>query len=140
MGKSDDFPEYALITEDLVLDRVYDIRELGAKAGKIVLYVQDETVTVERAAEILLEVRRLMDLGGVPFYAIDFVLEYPKPEDGEWREGRVETQEFLYLDIYEEGMVERVSVANDAAIAYHAERDAENEKLLEELEAENTDK
>ena len=133
----DDLPAYALYTEDLVLDQVYDIRELGKAAGHLVLYVYDEDVSVEKAAEMLLEVKHLMDAGGVSFHAIDLVLEYPKPEDDSPRkEGRVETMEFLYDDIYEEGLVERVDAANEAAIAHHAKMDAENEKIIEGMKAE----
>lgn len=122
----EDILEYALIIEDLKLDGLYDVQELGKEAGHIVLYVYNEEVSVERAAEILLEVKKQMDAGGVNFYVIDFVLEYPKPEDGgHWKEGRVETMEFLSDDIYEDGMIERVYEANEKAIAYHAARDAE---------------
>ena len=45
---------------------------------------------------------------------IDLVLEYPKPEDDSPRkEGRVETMEFLYDDIYEEGLVRRKHHSRD---------------------------
>ena len=128
---TEDTPAYALFTEDLVLDQVYDIRELGKTAGHLVLYIYDEDVSVEKAAEILLEVKHFMDAGGVFFHVIDLVLEYPKPvDDSPRKEGRVETSEFLYDDIYEEGMVERVAAANEAAIAHHAKRDAEKEKEI----------
>ena len=134
---AEDLPRYALFTEDLELDQVYDIRELGKTAGHLVLYVYDEDVSVEKAAEILLEVKHLMDAGGVSFHVIDLVLEYPKPEDDSPRkEGRVETMEFLYDDIYEEGLVERVDAANEAAIAHHAKMDAENAKIIEGMKAE----
>ncbi|MBQ8232403.1 MAG: hypothetical protein IJZ34_10825 [Lachnospiraceae bacterium] len=133
----DDLPAYALYTEDLVLDQVYDIRELGKAAGHLVLYVYDEDVSVEKAAEMLLEVKHLMDASGVSFHVIDLVLEYPKPvDDSPRKEGRVETMEFLYDDIYEEGLVERVDAANEAAIAHHAKMDAENEKIIEGMKAE----
>ena len=135
--EAEDLPRYALFTEDLELDQVYDIRELGKAAGHLVLYVYDEDVSVEKAAEILLEVKHLMDAGGVSFHAIDLVLEYPKPlDDSPRKEGRVETMEFLYDDIYEEGMVERVDAANGAAIAHHAKADAENEKITNGLKEE----
>ena len=105
-------------------------RKLGKVSGHLVLYVRNEEVSVEKAAEILLEVKRLMDAGGVSFYAIDLVLEYPRAEDGtKKREGRVETMDFLYADIYEEGLAERVNAANDAATAYYEKMDAENEKV-----------
>ena len=131
---AEDLPVYALYTEDLILDQVYDIGELGKVAGHLVLYVYDEDVSVEKAAEILLEVKHFMDSGGVSFHVIDLVLEYPKPvDDSPRKEGRVETIELLCEDIYEEGMVERVAAANDAAIAYHDKMDAENEKITNGL-------
>ena len=130
-GDADDLPAYALFTEDLVLDQVYDIGELGKIAGHLVVYVYDEDVSVEKAAEILLDVKHMMDAGGVSFHVIDLVLEYPKPvHDSPRKEGRVETIEFLSDDIYEKGMEERVAAANEAAIAHHAKRDAEKEKEI----------
>jgi len=130
---AEDLPAYALLTEDLVPDQLYDIGELGKVAGHLVLYVYDEDVSVEKASEILLEVKHMMDVAGVSFHVIDLVLEYPKPvDDSPRKEGRVETIEFLYHDIYEDGMVERVDAANEAAIAYHAKRDAEKEKEISE--------
>lgn len=132
---ADDLPDYALFTEDLELDQIYDIGELGKVAGHLVLYVYDEEVSAKKAAEILLKVKSLMDGGGVSFYVIDLVLEYPKPvDDSPRREDRVETMEFLYADIYEEGMVERVEAANEAAIVHHNKKDAEKEKYINEIE------
>ena len=126
-------PEYALITEDLTLDAFYDVNELGAKHGKLTIYIDDDTVSYERLAEILLDIRRIFDDSGVKFYVIDCVLEYQKNEDSSKKqEGRVEVREFLYADIYEEGMVERVKASDEAAKAYYAEQDAEKLKEIEE--------
>ena len=126
-------PEYALITEDLTLDAFYDVNELGAKHGKLTIYIDDDTVSYERLAEILLDIRRIFDDSGVKFYVIDCVLEYQKNEDSSKKqEGRVEVREFLYADIYEDGMVERVKVSDEAAKAYYAEQDAEKLKEIEE--------
>ncbi len=122
-----------IVLEELVLDKQYDMKELGALAGRLVVYVEDDEVTVERAAEVLLELKQLFDDAGVTFYAIDFVLEYPRLEEGGTsKEGRVETQEFLYADIYEEGMIERVKAANEAANEYYEERDWEKDQYLEQ--------
>ena len=129
-----------LMPEKLVLDKKYDIRELAAKAGNLVVYVEDDVVTVERAAEVLLELKTLFDTENVPFHAIDFVLEYPrKPEGGTTKEGRVNVEGFLYSDIYEEGLVERVKTADDALNAYYAEEDAKNKELMEQLEAQGNE-
>ena len=64
-------PEYALITEDLTLDAFYDVNELGAKHGKLTIYIDDDTVSYERLSEILLDIRRIFDDSGVKFYVID---------------------------------------------------------------------
>ena len=122
-------PEYALITEDLTLDAFYDVNELGAKHGKLTIYIDDDTVSYERLSEILLDIRRIFDDSGVKFYVIDCVLEYQKNEDSSKKqEGRVEVREFLYADIYEDGMVERVKASDEAARAYYDEQDAEKFK------------
>lgn len=125
--------EYVIPAEELELDGQYDVHQLGARVGQLVLYVQDETVTVERAAEIMLEMKRILDEAGVPFYAAHFVLQYPKGDDGNWPEGRVEALGFLSTDIYEEGMVERMRAADEAAKAYYASEDAKNAELMEKL-------
>ena len=122
-------PEYALITDDLTLDAFYDVNELGTKHGKLTIYIDDDTVSYERLSEILLDIRRIFDDSGVKFYVIDCVLEYQKNEDSSKKqEGRVEVREFLYADIYEDGMVERVKSSDEAANAYYDEQDAEKFK------------
>lgn len=125
-------PDYAIITEELELDAFYDINELGAKAGKLTIYIDDETVTHERLAEIVLDIKRVFDDAGVGFYAMDLVIEYPKNEDSSKKEGRVEVKDFLYSDIYEEGILERVKESDKAAKEYYAEQDAEKQKLIDE--------
>ena len=125
-------PEYAIVTDDLTLDAFYDINELGAKAGKLTIYLDDETVSHERLAELILDTRKIFDNAGVKFYCLDFILEYPKQIDSGKKEGRVEVMNFLYTDIYEEGMVERVKASNDAANAYYEEQDLEKQKQIED--------
>ena len=80
--------------------------------------MDDGTVSIERAAEVMLDVKHFMDEGGVPFYAMDFVLQYPRTEEDEARPGgSIHILNFLYTDIYERGMT------NNAALAYYAEQD-----------------
>ena len=126
-------PDYALITNDLELDGIYDIGELGAKAGKLTVYIWDDTVTVERLAEIMLDMKKMLEDAGVRFYIMDCVLQYPKPEEGAWKQDRVEVMDFLCSDIYEEAMAARVREANDAAKDYYNAMDAikkQEEKTL----------
>ncbi|MGI6029703.1 MAG: hypothetical protein ACOX81_09925 [Candidatus Heteroscillospira sp.] len=121
-----DVPPYALIEDELVLDKLYDIPSLGAEAGHLVIYVDDDTVSPERASEIMLDIKRLMDEGGVPFYAMDFVLRHPRAEpDGSRPEGSIHVLDFPSADIYEEDMVSRVTAADADARAYYAALDAE---------------
>lgn len=124
-AKDPSVPDYAIIIEDLKLDGEYDINELGSKAGKLTIYIDDETVSYERLAELILEIKKIFDDAKVKFYALDFVLEYPKDENGTIKEGRVEVRDFLYADMYEEDMIERVKASDEAANAYYAEQDAE---------------
>ena len=126
-AKDPSVPDYAIIIEELKLDGEYDITELGSKAGKLTIYIDDETVSYERLAELILEVKKIFDDAKVKFYALDFVLEYPKDENGTIKEGRVEVRDFLYADIYEEDMIERVKASDEAANAYYAEQDAEKQ-------------
>lgn len=110
---------------DLEPDRIYDVRELGAEAGQLTIYIDDETVRVDRAAEILLELKRMLEQGGVPFSTIDFVLQRPRPGDGPRPEIRVEVIQFPCAEIYASGLTERIAEANNAAREYRAVLDQE---------------
>ncbi|MBP3578358.1 MAG: hypothetical protein J6K15_09635, partial [Lachnospiraceae bacterium] len=122
------------------LDKQYDIRELAKTAGYLVIYVEDDVVTVERAAEVLLELKEVFDRRNVPFYAIDFVLEYPRKEEGGTiKEGRVNVEGFLRSDIYEEGLAERVRMADEELNAYYAEQDRITKELAEQMEAQENE-
>ncbi len=96
---------------DLECNRFYDVDALASKFGYLTLYVEDANVSEEKAAEILLTTKQLLDDAGVNFYAIHFVLTPPRPEGAPRPEGRVELTEFLSSDIYEEGLVERIRAA-----------------------------
>ena len=124
----EEHPEYALQKEELVIDKIYDIKEVAKKHGKLVLYAYDEEVTVERLSELLLEVKNKFDNSGVTFKAVDFVLEPPKKEgEAMMSDEQIQIKNFYYSDIYEDGLVERVKKANQEAIEY----DREQEKIKE---------
>lgn len=100
--------DYGLDMSALVLDGEYDILALGRDHGSLCVYVQDEEVTVQRAAEVLLELKAHLDEQGLPFHAIDFTLCKPRNEDGQREGPSIRLTEFLYSDIYADGMLERV--------------------------------
>ena len=130
-------PDYALKREELVLDKVYDIRKIGAEHGKLVIYAYDEEVTEETLSKFLLEVKEKFDKSGVTFKAIDFVLEAPKQEDSFRNDDScVEVKDFLYSDIYEDGLVDRVKEANQKAIEYNKEMYELKEQEIADYNAE----
>ena len=119
-------PEGAIEMRDLVLDGEYGIDyvgEMSASSGKIVIYVHDENVSVEKMAEILLALRDAVELQGIGFYYVDAVLEYPREDGSVAREGRVEVRDFKCSDIYPTGLADRVAVANAEAEAYYKAQD-----------------
>lgn len=105
-------PSYAINQKELELDKIYDIKELGKQAGHLIIYVESEVVTMEKASEIILDIKSIFDNAGIPFKAIDFTLQYPKPEEGKRPEGEVRISDFYYEEIYEDDMLERVREAN----------------------------
>ena len=121
---------YAIPREELVMDKEYslsEIRRLGARAGILTIYIQEDTVTAERAAQIMLDIKELFEAEDVPFYRMDFVLQYPKPEDGSpWPDGDVRA-ELCYEDIREEGLVQRIRDSHAAIYEGFAEMDKEKD-------------
>ncbi|MBQ8604820.1 MAG: hypothetical protein IJ410_08285 [Oscillospiraceae bacterium] len=135
----DENPEkiVAIPREDIVIDGQYDYSELGYKYGYICLYVNDEDVSVDRACEILLDVKEKLNKNGIGFYYIDFVLTLPRDADGTPNddERRINIELFRWDDIYEEGLADRVQTAHDELTAYYAKMDAQ--KTAEMKAAEN---
>ena len=116
----------ALQRNELVNDRFYNVSNLGATNGELVLYIDSDTVTNEKAAEILLKTKELMDGAGISFYSIHLVLRYPPydPDESYKRpEGQINIRKFLYTDIYEEDMISRVEKAVEDTKNYYEEQD-----------------
>jgi hypothetical protein len=118
-------PLYGLKAKELVLDKVYDVMSLAETVGHIVLDVEDNAITTTRAAEILLDVKAIFDSKNISFYALDFELVEPRDDDKPKFGGpSISVREFLYEDIYEEGLAERVAAADTALREHYAEQDA----------------
>lgn len=114
--------DYALSNSTLVPDGLYDLGELGSKAGRLTIYVYNKgKANSEGAAEVLLEIKKLMDMGGVRFHAVDLVIYDCDPEEKFGEEYRIE--DFLYADIYEEGLDNRVKENCLKTSEYYTEQD-----------------
>ena len=120
-------PENAVKIEDLENNKLYNVSDMGKTNGKIVLYVEVDDVNFEKAAEVLLKTRELLEKSGVYFYSIDFVLEYPPFNEDTYErpDENVRVEDFLCSDIYEEGLAERIEKADAEVKARYAEADAE---------------
>ena len=90
------------------------MRELGAQAGHLVYYLQEEQPSLERLAHWLLEIRRLMDEAGLPFVSIDVDLRYLRNEDGTRPSTDIRVSNFPYEEIYADGLTARVTAAVNA--------------------------
>lgn len=113
-----------ITVEELELNRLYDVPALGREVGRLVVYVDCDTISEERMAEVLLDIRQRMELSGAPFRVIDLVLQYPRPEDGSPRaEGRLAVMDFAWEDITPDGLESRVAVAVAETERYYAEQD-----------------
>ena len=119
-----DIPDYALVQQDLVLDQIYDIRELGKQAGHLIVYVESDTISFELAAQIMIGICAEFDKANIPFRTMNFVLQLPLPEEGPRPDEEVRVEDFRYEDIYEEGLIDRIKTAHDELEAYYAEQDA----------------
>ena len=120
-----DFGEkYGIKREELVVDQEYDVMELAKEAGHLILYVEDETVTIERMAKILLHIKEILENRGIAFYAVDLTLEEPRKEDVLRKDQlQISVHDFKYEEIYKEKLTERLSQAANQLEAYYEEQD-----------------
>lgn len=120
-----DIPSYSIAQSSLELDKIYDIRELGRQAGHIIIYVESDTVSIEKTAEMMLDIKSYFDEANIPFVAMDFTLQYMKSEDGTRPDEEIHVKNFRYEDIYVEGMNDRVLEAHNALTEYYNKLDEE---------------
>lgn len=114
--------DYGITPEtDLELDKDYDLADLGARAGHLNVTVNDETVTPERCARLLLELKTQLDRAGIRFRAVDFTLR----ESTEY-ENYIQVLDLRSEEIQEEGLTELVHEIDAAVKAHYAELDGEN--------------
>ncbi len=92
----------------LELDGVYDLRELGAKAGVLTVFVRDEP-TSDRALELMREIRQRMDEAGATFYILELTIEPPLDEDG-----AVYQNAFILQPIHYDSLTEIPTETEDA--------------------------
>ncbi len=126
-----DVPSYAIVTETLIPDAIYDINEMGRKAGHLTIYVADDELTNEKMAEVLLRLKDIFDRSGVSFHAINCVIENRKDDVAPSPAiQQIEVQHFLYSDIYEENLTDRVEKSIRETEEYYREMDKIKEQEI----------
>lgn len=113
--------------EQLILDKEYDLNDLGKEYGVLGFYMTDEEISVEKAAQIALEIKKRYDEAGVSFKILDMTLRYPHDAQYNRKEGSVYCI-LSYEDIYEEDLVQRIQHSHDERVEYYAHLDTENAK------------
>lgn len=102
--------DHRLNSDRLELDKDYDVKELGKEYGHLNIYAEEKEVTAVNAAQMLLKIHKYLESKGITYYDVYFVLQYPKPDEDTPRpEGQVTIENFRASDIYEDGLVERIT-------------------------------
>lgn len=116
-------PTYGLRPEELERDKIYDIREIGREAGHLVVYIENEDLNLERASEILIDIKRIFDKKDLPFHSIDLSMQRSGNKSGD--KETFEIREFPYKEIYKEGLSERVEKTTSQLEEYYKRLDRE---------------
>ena len=101
-------------------------------SGHIVFYAQNEEITLKKASEILLDIKNILSEKNIYFYAIDFNLEKSRDKEGTANpdDTSIKIEQFLYKDIYEEGLEKRLEKSQENTKKYYEKLD--EEKLKQE--------
>ena len=98
----------AIPDELLIIDKEYDIDEISAEYGTLVLSFEEETGGLTEFAEKLLEIRKFCDDNGIKFAYID--LDAVKNNQ---YTGGISIDGFPYKDITEDNLENRIATADD---------------------------
>lgn len=121
-------PDYALSQDELILDHIYDIPALGRQAGHLILSLEEEPLTFESAANIMLDLKARFDEAGAPFAAMDLTLLPPLPEEGPRPDGEICVEDFPCDAIVPNGLADRIREADQALKEHYAQEDAERKR------------
>ncbi len=122
------YNDSGLSQDELQIDGVYNIYELGKQFGQLIIYIYTDDLSPENAAEILLTFREYADKCGASFYTADLSLCDKTSSEG-WKSYNM--LDFRYSDIYPEGIVERVKANHERTEEYYRAED-EKRRLEEE--------
>lgn len=121
-------PPYALNQNELILDHLYDIPALGRQAGRLILSLEEEQVSFESTANIMLDLKVRFDEAGVPFAAMDLTLLPPRSEEGARPDGEIRVENFPCDEIVPDGLADHIRKADQELKDHYAKEDAERKR------------
>lgn len=102
-----EMPQYLLDGKPLEPDGSYDLSELSAKIGKLSVRVELDDISAEAAADILMEVKYLMEEKGLIFSQVDLLILGSEQRDQKERNS-LYLQSFPYKDIGEQDLQQKI--------------------------------
>lgn len=109
----------------LILDKEYDLKEIGENAGVIVFYVEDQDVSIKNTSLMLLALKEYLNKNNVYFYAVDFHLSQANSEEG------IDLIKFKSSDIYTDNLDQRIEKGIEKTKKYYQELDEIKEVEIE---------
>lgn len=129
---------------ELEIDKKYNVKELAKEQGHIQLTMERETRDVAVMVETLIRVKEIFDEEDISFNNIDVDLHEPRRENANQESllgaDYLMLKEFLYTDIYRDGLEKRVEKNIEETKQYYNEQDEEKKKEKEEFEKDSKDK
>lgn len=69
--------DFGINEQELIVDKEYDLKDIGKQGGAIIFYYEDEDISIENISYHILTLKEYLDENDVSFYALNFVLEDP---------------------------------------------------------------
>ncbi len=103
--------EDALTTEEMELNKTYDMQEYGRAHGELHLFAMVDDPSYDTLASMLLELKRVADEKGVAFYTV--TMSVRGFEGSEKYDTIAKVNYFRYQDIYESDLAARAKENSD---------------------------
>lgn len=126
----------------LEIDEVYDIREMAKTLGGVTVHLEREDRDAKIMADTLFQIKKIFDKEEIPFYHIDIDINEPRREDNEKQDNPAEEEylmirEFLYKDIYLQGLEKRIDENIEQTKVFYEVEDSEKQEEIDAFEEEN---
>lgn len=105
-------------SKPLTFDKVYTPEELGTQYGKIVIYLENKSVSIRFMKTALLELKTYFDSKDLHFRVIDLTLQ-----GSAGSAKSIAIQNFSYTDITNEGLAKKLKKAVEDLQKYYEEQD-----------------